>query len=231
MTTHADKTRKSQSAAGAVAPTRQGSGPAYRLADHRPQAAAQRQLRETAGNSPRLRGQQALQAMANQSDRQASAADRLAGMSGRGETRGDGAAQRGSVPGVAGYGNFVDMGNGEFGTTKVTNASEVAGLVRAIRAGSAASGEHQNIKVLTGTHGDTAGNLYGEGKFYQEDLVHEGHKKDEGGWINVLDVRGKSKDTIRGWMTPGSSAVVLAWCFSKKSEENWASVGADWGGF
>ena len=130
------------------------------------------------------------------------------------------ATQLKTIPGVSGFGNFSDLGNGLFGTTQVTDANEVSGLVAEIRKNT----EHQNIKVLTGTHGDRAGNLIGEHKFYNEDLAHEGHKVPNGGWINVLDVVGREKDTIRGWMTPGSSVVILAWCFSTKSIENWEQV-------
>ena len=130
------------------------------------------------------------------------------------------ATQLKTVPGVSGFGNFSDLGNGLFATTQKTNKNEVSGLVAEIRKNT----EHQNIKVLTGTHGDRAGNLIGEHKFYTEDLAHEGHKVPNGGWINVLDVVGREKDTIRGWMTPSSSAVILAWCFSTKSIENWEQV-------
>ena len=130
------------------------------------------------------------------------------------------ATQLKTVPGVSGFGNFSDLGNGLFATTQKTNKNEVSGLVAEIRKNT----EHQNIKVLTGTHGDRAGNLIGEHKFYNEDLAHEGHKVPNGGWINVLDVVGREKDTIRGWMTPGSSVVILAWCFSTKSIENWEQV-------
>jgi len=128
--------------------------------------------------------------------------------------------QRKSVPGVSGHGNFSDLGNGKFGTDKPTNASEVAGLVNAINA----TGTHQNVKVLTGTHGSDTGDLVGEHNFYNEDLVHEGHKSKKAGWINVLDVIGHNKGTIGGWMSPGSSAIVLAWCYSKQSDENWDNV-------
>lgn len=132
--------------------------------------------------------------------------------------------QRKSVPGVANYGNFADLGNGKFGTTKPTNATEVTGLVNAIRTKAAEAGEHQNIKILTGTHGDKSGNLVGEEIFYREDTVHEGHQVDEGGWINVLNVQRHSKDTLSGWKEPGSSAVILAWCYSKASDDNWENV-------
>jgi hypothetical protein len=131
-----------------------------------------------------------------------------------------GVAQRASIPGVSAFGNFVDLGDGLFGTTQPTDANEVAGLVAAIRQNT----EHQNIKVLTGTHGTADGHLVGEHKFYTEDMAHEGHKISNGGWINVLDVVGKSKDTIAGWMKPGQSAIILAWCYSKKSVENWENV-------
>jgi len=125
---------------------------------------------------------------------------------------------------VAGYGNFSDLGNGQFGTTQPTDAGEVSGLVKEIRSKAAAAGIHQNIKVLTGTHGDQSGNLVGETMFYNEDLAHEGHKAAEGGWINILNVKGKSKDAIGGWMEPGSSAIILAWCYSKTSSQNWDNV-------
>ena len=130
------------------------------------------------------------------------------------------ATQLKTIPGVSGFGNFSDLGNGLFGTTQVTNANEVSGLVAEIRKNT----EHQNIKVLTGTHGDPAGNLIGEHQFYTEDLAHEGHKVPNGGWINVLDVVGRQKDTIRGWMTPSSSVIILAWCFSAMSVQNWEQV-------
>ena len=132
--------------------------------------------------------------------------------------------QRKSVPGASTYGNFVDLGNGQFGTTKVTDGDEVSGLVNLIRTKAAEAGEHQNIKVLTGTHGDQNGNLIGEKMFYTEDMAHEGHKVAEGGWITVLNVYGQSKETITGWMEPGSSAIILAWCFSKTSVDNWDNV-------
>ena len=130
------------------------------------------------------------------------------------------ATQLKTIPGVSGFGNFFDLGNGLFGTTQVTDANEVSGLVAEIRKNT----EHQNIKVLTGTHGDPAGNLIGEHEFYTEDLAHEGHKVPNGGWINVLDVVGRQKDTIRGWMTPSSSVIILAWCFSAISVQNWEQV-------
>jgi hypothetical protein len=132
--------------------------------------------------------------------------------------------QRQSVPGVVGYGNFSDLGNGLFGTTQPTDATEVSGLVNEIRTKGALAGLHQNIKVITGTHGDASGHLVGEEMFYTEDLAHEGHKVAEGGWINVLDVKGKSKATIENWMVPGTSAIILAWCYSKTSQQNWANV-------
>lgn len=130
------------------------------------------------------------------------------------------ATQLKTVPGVSSFGNFYDLGNGLFGTTRPTDANEVSGLVKEIRKNT----EHQNIKVLTGTHGDPAGNLIGEHQFYTEDLAHEGHKVPNGGWINVLDVVGRPKDTIGGWMTPSSSVIILAWCFSAKSVQNWEQV-------
>lgn len=135
-------------------------------------------------------------------------------------TKSNNVTQRAAIPGVNGFGNFVDLGNGLFGTTQVTNANEVAGLVNTIRQNT----EHQNIKVLTGTHGTKDGHLVGEHKFYTEDMAHEGHKIQNGGWINVLDVVGKSKGTVEGWMQPGHSAIILAWCFSKMSVDNWANV-------
>jgi len=128
--------------------------------------------------------------------------------------------QRKPVPGVSGYGNFSDIGNGKFGTNKPTTATEVAGLVNAINA----TGIHQNVKILTGTHGNKTGDLVGEHHFYNEDLVHEGHQLKKAGWINVLDVIGHNKGTIGGWMRPGASAIVLAWCYSKQSDENWDNV-------
>ncbi|MEM6597440.1 MAG: DUF4157 domain-containing protein, partial [Cyanobacteria bacterium P01_C01_bin.69] len=118
--------------------------------------------------------------------------------------------QRKSVQGVSNYGNFADLGNGLFGTTQPTNATEVSGLVNEIRLKAAEAGIHQNVKVITGTHGDTTGHLIGEAQFYTEDLAHEGHKVAEGGWINVLNVKGKSKETIANWMAPGASAIILA---------------------
>ena len=126
-----------------------------------------------------------------------------------------------SVPGVANYGNFSDLGNGKFGTTQPTDAHEVAGLVNELRAKAGEKGENINIKILTGTHGDVSGNLVGESVFYNEDLVHEGH---DNGWTNVLSVKGKPKATIGGWKEPGSSAVILAWCYSKASDQNWDAV-------
>lgn len=132
--------------------------------------------------------------------------------------------QRKPVPGLTDYGNFVDMGNGLFGTTQPTDAGEVSGLVDEIRAKTIQAGLHQNIKVITGTHGDVSGHLVGEQMFYSEDLVHEGHKVAEAGWINVLNVKGKSKDTIEHWMTPESSVIILAWCYSKTSKDNWENV-------
>ena len=132
--------------------------------------------------------------------------------------------QRKSVSGADSYGNFVDMGNGKFGTTQPTDANEVSGLVDLIRTKAAEAGEHQNIKVLTGTHGDASGHLVGETMFYTEDMAHEGHKKSEGGWITVRSVLGQSKETIAGWKEPGSSAVILAWCYSKTSDENWENI-------
>jgi hypothetical protein len=132
----------------------------------------------------------------------------------------NGVAQLASIPGVAAFGNFSDLGNGLFGTTQPTDADEVSGLVAAIRQNT----EHQNIKVLTGTHGTADGHLVCEHKFYTEDMAHEGHKIPNGGWINVLDVVGKSKSTIEGWMKPGQSAIILAWCYSQKSVENWENV-------
>ncbi len=130
-------------------------------------------------------------------------------------------SQRKSVPGLASYGNFTDLGSGKFGTTQPTNAHEVAGLVNAIRAKADETGQPINIKILTGTHGDVSGNLVGETVFYNEDLVHEGH---DSGWTNVLNVNGKPKATIGGWKEPGSSAVILAWCYSKASDQNWDAV-------
>lgn len=132
--------------------------------------------------------------------------------------------QRVTIPGVSNFGNFIDLGNGLFGTTQPTDANEVSGLVNEIRTQSAQQGIHQNIKVITGTHGDATGHLIGETVFYTEDLAHEGHKVAEGGWINVLNVKGKSKETIENWMSPGSSAIILAWCYSKTSVENWDTV-------
>ena len=225
MKSHADKRAGNEHrSSGRFSDDERRLSSAMQFQDDRSESRAQRALQEVADDSPGVRRQRALHGMANSRHRQTPVSHKAAA------TRGD-TAQRASVPGVAGYGNFVDLGNGEFGTTQPTDLHEVAGLVDTIRSTAAANGKHQNIKVLTGTHGDKAGNLYGEGKFYTEDLAHEGHKKNEGGWINVLNVKGKSKDTVRGWMTPGSSAVVLAWCYSKSSEENWNSVGADWANF
>lgn len=225
MNSRADKqARNEHRSAGRFSNEERRHSSAMEFQDSRSESRAQRALQAVADGSLGVRRQQAFHSLANNRERQAPIVRKAS------TTRGD-TAQRASVPGVAGYGNFVDLGNGEFGTTKPTDLHEVAGLVNTIRSTAAANGKHQNIKVLTGTHGDKSGNLYGEGKFYTEDLAHEGHEKSEGGWINVLNVKGKSKDTVRGWMTPGASAVVLAWCYSKSSEENWNSVGADWANF
>lgn len=170
---------------------------AFQIADNRNHSGAQRKLANIAAH---YSGNSPAQMLSSRDNRQS--------------------MQLKSVDGVASYGNFSDVGSGLFATTQPTNATEVSGLVNKIRE----STEHQNIKVLTGTHGDKAGNLVGEQKFYTEDLAHEGHKIPNGGWINVLDVVGKKKDSIGGWMVPGSSAIILAWCYSKASVQNWDAV-------
>ena len=131
--------------------------------------------------------------------------------------------QRKSVPGCAGYGNFTDLGNGLFATPQPTNANEVAGLINTIRQAAATAKEPRNVKILTGTHGDPSGHLVGEQNFYQEDLVHEGYGGS--GWINVLNVqKPRDKEQVTSWKRPGSSVVILAWCYSSVSENNWSAV-------
>jgi hypothetical protein len=141
--------------------------------------------------------------------------------------------QRKSVTGVTTMplgagGTFDDIGNGMFGSTKPITATDVTNLIRLIRASDRTNNTRTNIKVLTGTHGSSQGHLIGEEVFYKEDIGHEGHKADQGGWINVLKVLNKSKDTIGGWKDPGGSAVILAWCYSAMSQANWANLHAYW---
>jgi hypothetical protein len=136
--------------------------------------------------------------------------------------------QRLAVQNVNAVGKFRDVGNGLFGSDTPVNANDVLQVVRAIRTSDEATGARTNIKILTGTHGTATGHLVGEQIFFQEDLANEGHKGG-GGWVNVLGVRNKSKSTISGWKDSRNSfAVILAWCYSAKSEENWANVHATW---
>ncbi|NEQ95201.1 MAG: DUF4157 domain-containing protein [Cyanothece sp. SIO2G6] len=121
---------------------------------------------------------------------------------------------------------FFDLGNGLFGSDRPITARDVSELVNVIHEAPGRT----NIQILTGTHGDYNGNLTGEPVFYEQDLKHEGHKHKEGGWVNVLDVKKRSKERIEGWMKPGSNrAVILAWCYSQESVKNWAFVNARWG--
>ncbi|BAY84786.1 hypothetical protein NIES267_42830 [Calothrix parasitica NIES-267] len=132
--------------------------------------------------------------------------------------------QRKSVNGVNSVGLFRDLGNGLFGSDTPVNANDVVRLVNAIHSAPGIT----NIKILTGTHGTPNGHLVGEPIFYQEDLENEGHQVQDGGWVNVLNVRRKTKDTVGRWKTPGSSVVIMAWCYSSRTHQNWAGVNASW---
>lgn len=201
------------------------------IADNRTDTIAKNKLQEYANSSSKVKQLCGFQDIANKNNRQAILSKEKAKNAKQNTSHSGSTMQRKAIPGVSGYGNFVDLGNGKFGTTQMTDAAEVSGLVNEIRTKAAKAGVHQNIKVLTGTHGDKQGNLYGEKMFYTEDLAHEGHKIAKGGWINVLQVRGKTKETIEGWKEPGTSAVILAWCYSKTSDENWENIQADWKNF
>ena len=136
------------------------------------------------------------------------------------------------MPAPAGFtapGNFVDLGNGVYGTDQVTNANEVAAVINALVATATNNGERLRIKVITGTHGDPNGNFVAEGDFYKEDLLNEGVKSS--GWINVLNVKNKKRDVIKGWMQPATSAIILAWCYSQESHANIDTITSDWNNF
>jgi hypothetical protein len=148
--------------------------------------------------------------------------------------------QRKAVPGLASLarpsGTWTDTGDGVFGFDTPSRASDVVALVTAIRA--ATADKPMRIKVLTGIHGSEAGGGYGAGHmvgtdtvdpalFLAEDREEEGHSG-SGGWVNVLNVRNKTKDTITNWMKASSSVVVLAWCFSENTVAIWDHISADW---
>jgi len=140
-----------------------------------------------------------------------------------------GLIQRKPVANVGSVGLFSDVGNGLFGSQTPVTANDVLQVVRAIRASDEATGARTNIKILTGTHGTAQGHLVGEQLFFQEDLENEGHKGG-GGWVNVYNVRNKSKSQIASWKDSRANfAVILAWCYSARSEANWANVHATWG--
>jgi hypothetical protein len=139
--------------------------------------------------------------------------------------------QRKAVANVNNVGLFRDVGNGLFGSDTPVTANDVVQVVNAIRTSDQTTGQRTNIRILTGTHGTPEGHLVGEPIFYQEDLANEGHQAQSSGWVNVLKVEQKSKSTIAGWKDGRSnSAVILAWCYSARSEANWPNVHASWDG-
>jgi hypothetical protein len=132
--------------------------------------------------------------------------------------------QRKAVPGVAGLGKFTDVGDGLFASTTPVSAKDVSDLVKRIQT----VREKVDTKILTGTHGSPEGHLVGEPIFYKEDLANEGVRP-EGGWVNVISVRHKDKAAIGGlWQHRPRSAVILAWCYSQMSVNNWNTLHAFW---
>ncbi|KFC19663.1 hypothetical protein [Chryseobacterium sp. FH1] len=94
-----------------------------------------------------------------------------------------------------------------YGFDDVTNGDEVTVLVKDIRK---KVGNTVMIYVLSGTHGDTAGNLVGEDNFYQEDKLGE--------LQTVKAVRVNQDTPANTWKSyfDKKSILVLAWCYSDR---------------
>jgi hypothetical protein len=107
-------------------------------------------------------------------------------------------------------------------TTAPTDANKVAALVGKIRKAFLEPGaKKQMVWILSGTHGDTNGDLVREKDFFYED------KGQEGQTYKSVNVWGFTKDdgsivkTRWSEYTGKTGVVILAWCYSEKSRTGW----------
>ncbi|AQX85739.1 hypothetical protein [Elizabethkingia bruuniana] len=99
-----------------------------------------------------------------------------------------------------------------YGFDNITNGDEVTELVKYIRKNLGPQSMNKvMIYILSGTHGDTQGNLVGEDDFYQEDKLVE--------LQTVKAVRANEKTPTNTWANyfgKTNSILILAWCYSNR---------------
>jgi hypothetical protein len=120
-------------------------------------------------------------------------------------------------PNSLAVGLFESLGGGRYGSTREVQASDVDRVVnRSIK-------KNVKLTVLSGTHGDHKGWLIGE-----EDFAKGDKKALEAVGVIVHNVNGLSKGAIKSLIDGATTpAVLLAWCFSKESYDNWDAAGDD----
>jgi hypothetical protein len=122
--------------------------------------------------------------------------------------------------------------HGKFYTvTQPTNAVAVSQLIAAIREEFTQPGARKEmVWILSGTHGNTSGELSRERDFFYEDKLLEGQiYKSTDVWSftkpPVPGVPAPTEDRIiaNRWNTYTSKTgiVILAWCYSEQSRTGW----------
>ncbi|QKX06928.1 hypothetical protein HN014_19055 [Aquimarina sp. TRL1] len=113
-----------------------------------------------------------------------------------------------------GYRNIAASGRERpvYASDKVTNASEVSALVTKIRKDlGTAEMNKVIIYILSGTHGNTQGDLVGEKVFFAEDKTLELQT------VKAVNVNQDTPpNTWKKYFGASKAIVILAWCYSDR---------------
>lgn len=107
-------------------------------------------------------------------------------------------------------------------TTTPTDATKVKQLCKDLRESFQADKKARLVWILTGTHGDTAGNLVRERKFFwDEDKALESQIFKSVDVFNFSKADGTISKNSWDKYTGANAVIVLAWCYSEQSRKGW----------
>ncbi len=231
------KVNKSRAVANSVGQNRSNTKQSFGFIDNRPESVAQRKLQKVIGAHSHKENQKKVEG----SDYQASTTSQHM------------RAFRDKVNmavGTQGYnGEFKDVsGQGVYAKSSPSTAIEITDLLSNIykkkidKGDRAKTTSKYHVKILTGTHGDDAGNLVqGGGKgvspksvagsqFYSEDVNTAVRFKTLFPLLNidVVDVKTKNRGQIETDIADAGKVNILAWCFGSETYKNKGTFTVDW---
>ena len=121
----------------------------------------------------------------------------------------------------ASSGHFKLVANKFYVTEQTTDATEVQKVAKDVLDSMIKDKSRKLIWVLSGTHGDTKGNLVPERHFWwkeDKNLEHQTLKA-----INVWNFTQPGKISKNSWnrYLGANAVIILAWCYSKQSLGGW----------